>query len=509
MVSSIGPPISAAVRNQIFAIQKQSKQLEVAQLRLASGKKVNSALDDSLAFFASQSLSNRAGDISRLLAGVGQSIQKIKVAQFGIEAIEKQLEITKTLAEERVVSLQTSGAADVIGLPLQDQILAENPVAYWRLDDIAGTNAVNLGTLGAAVDGTYQNGVSLGNAPIYADGEVSANFNGANQYIRIPDSNQINTTTVATRTIEATFRADTTAGRMVIYEEGAQINSLGMYIDDGQIYFNAADAGDWGPFSISAPIEAGETYQASMVIDNPNGEFRAYLNGTLVGTGTVTKPLANHSGNIGIGAANQGLWFHDGATSSTGFYFKGNISEVAIYNTVLNDDTIQSHSDAVNPPDLLAFDSEFNKSLDQIDFLVSDSSYRGTNLLEGDAIEVNFNDERTSSLKVAGEKLDSTSLGVDDLDFSTLEGAKLGVRSIQSAIERVRNYSESLSSKMNVVQIREDYMGDIIDTLEEGSDKLTVANLNEEGANMLALQVQRGMQFLTLARNGPSILDIL
>ena len=117
-------------------------------------------------------------------------------------------------------------------------------MAYWRLDDVAGNTAVNLGSGGAAIDGTYRNAPTLGAAALYAGGNTSVDFDGVNDHIGIPDSALINTaSSTAERTIEMVFNADDVISRQVLFEEGGGTNHLSIYIDNGLIYFSGKDAG--------------------------------------------------------------------------------------------------------------------------------------------------------------------------------------------------------------------------------------------------------------------------
>ena len=243
-----------------------------------------------------------------------------------------------------------TGAAGAIGDLMQADVLSNNPVAYWRLNDSSGVTADNLGTLGSTVDGTYTNGVTLNGAPLYSGAGSSADFDGINDVIAIPDSNGINTTSVSARTIELTFNADTTAGRQVLYEEGGATNAIVLYIDNGDLYFNARDGNGavWGPFSINTPISAGTTYHAALVVDEAGGNIRGYLDGALVGSGAIDGPLNSHNGDIGIGGVRNDTYFHDGGFNGDGHYFDGRISDVAIYNSVLANSEIQQHSDIVH-----------------------------------------------------------------------------------------------------------------------------------------------------------------
>ena len=76
------------------------------QNRLATGNKVNSALDNPTSFFTAQSLNNRASDISNLLDGIGNGVQVLQAANTGITSLQKLVDTAKSIANQ---VLQTTG----------------------------------------------------------------------------------------------------------------------------------------------------------------------------------------------------------------------------------------------------------------------------------------------------------------------------------------------------------------------------------------------------------------
>ena len=124
--------LTAALRSNLLSIQGTQKLLDSTQLRLATGLKVNSALDNPSAFFASQSLTNRANDLNRLLDGQGQAIQVLKAADEGIKQITSFLEQAQAIAQEAQDQLNADPAADVTSLATSfDEVLGQ-------IDDLAG-----------------------------------------------------------------------------------------------------------------------------------------------------------------------------------------------------------------------------------------------------------------------------------------------------------------------------------------------------------------------------------
>lgn len=234
------------------------------------------------------------------------------------------------------------------GNPLETIILNNAPDAYWNLSETSGTTADNLGSLDASVDGTINGTPTMGVAPLYAAGNSAIDFDGINDGILIPDSIGINTSTYAERTVELVFNADDVTTRQVLFEEGATVNGLTIYLDGGNIYVTGEDDGDWVDANINAPVSTGTTYHIAFVFDQPNNSFTGYLDGVDIGSVTVNNTIfPGHSGDIGIGYAPDGVQFHDGEDGTGGYHFDGRISDVALYNTALTQTQIQERSDIV------------------------------------------------------------------------------------------------------------------------------------------------------------------
>jgi flagellin len=90
--------LSAAVRNNLLSLQNTSNFINRTQDRLATGLKVASALDDAVAFFQSQALTNRASDLNERKDGIDQAISTLKAASNGIEALDKTVKQLKGIA---------------------------------------------------------------------------------------------------------------------------------------------------------------------------------------------------------------------------------------------------------------------------------------------------------------------------------------------------------------------------------------------------------------------------
>ena len=147
---------------------------------------------------------------------------------------------------------------------------------------------------------------------------------------------------------------------------------------------------------------------------------------------------------------------------------------------------------------------QFNQIVDQINQLANDSSYKGVNLLKGDDLKVIFNEDRSSYIEVKGTDLTAAGLGLKEItnaDWGTNQGVDDTISAIEAAVTRLRDVASEFGNNYSIVQTRQDFTENLINVLEEGADDLTLADMNEESANMLALQTrqQLGINSLSLA----------
>src|SRR6195952_4683718 len=95
-----GIVLSASVRQNLLSLQSTADLLSTTQNRLATGNKVNSALDNPTNFFTAQSLNNRASDITNLLDGISNGVQVLQSANTGITSLQKLIDSAKSVANQ-------------------------------------------------------------------------------------------------------------------------------------------------------------------------------------------------------------------------------------------------------------------------------------------------------------------------------------------------------------------------------------------------------------------------
>jgi flagellin len=95
-----GIVLSASVRQNLLSLQSTAELLSTTQNRLATGNKVNSALDNPTNFFTAQGLNNRASDITNLLDSIGNGVQILQAANTGLTSLQKLVDTAKSLANQ-------------------------------------------------------------------------------------------------------------------------------------------------------------------------------------------------------------------------------------------------------------------------------------------------------------------------------------------------------------------------------------------------------------------------
>jgi len=103
--------LTSGMRANLFSLQQTSTLMETTQTRLSSGKRVNSALDDPINFFAAQGHTQRANDLAMRKDEMSEAIQTIKAANNGLEAMTDMIASAKSLAQSAMATNDTTERA--------------------------------------------------------------------------------------------------------------------------------------------------------------------------------------------------------------------------------------------------------------------------------------------------------------------------------------------------------------------------------------------------------------
>jgi flagellin-like hook-associated protein FlgL len=182
---------------------------------------------------------------------------------------------------------------------------------------------------------------------------------------------------------------------------------------------------------------------------------------------------------------------------------------------------------SATPTERVDLEKQFNSLAKQLNALATDSSYQGLNLINNSTarLKVDFSEKSSAYLQIDGVNVQASALKglatntAASSQATTLTGGRswntIGtssgansvtnldsvVKAVDSAIATVRSNTKALGANVALLQTRLDFTKSYVNALREGSEKLTLADLNEEGANLVSLQTrqQLGIQALSFA----------
>lgn len=522
--------LSAALRNNLLSLQNTQRQIDTTQLRLATGLKINSALDGPQNFFTAQSLNNRASDLSRLLDGISQSVRTIETADNAVTSLSTLIDQAESIALEAQTELRSSAGftrvrgdvdAEALGTSLFDTTIINAGASDFDIEVIeadgtsSGAQTISIGAgdtvsdIVAAINSdTNLNGDTAGfegvTARVTSGGQLEIQANDEGTTIRIEAS--------AANGLTAAGFDRVGLGTVVSAEADGDIGGTaisGNTITTGQFVA--------GPTGSDGSYEASETLANAGYVTAGTSQLDLIIDGTSTTVGTFAsatdsvQDVIDAINNAGVGATAT----LDTDNGQIDIQFGGNVGQVefSFSGGGTNGFSLGGTTEAngVDQAELFTFDGvttnvdqleeDYNNVRDQIDQLVEDASYRGVNLLNGDSLTTFFNEDRSNTLTTDGIDFTSLGLGLATGDFTNVDNIQDSIDQAQAALESVRRFGSSIANDLAIIQVRQDFTTQTINTLESGADDLTVADANQEGANLLALQTrqQLGVTSLSLA----------
>ncbi len=241
---------------------------------------------------------------------------------------------------------------------------------------------------------------------------------------------------------------------------------------------------------VNSAIDNASSYYTAAALNNRANDLSALLDS--MGQSVQT-----------IKAANEGI------EAITSFVEQAKAAASSARDTAVSDDNSKATRNG--------YAEQFNKILEQIDALAKDAGYKGTNLLKGNELTVYFNESRDSSIVVEGVTATSDGLGLSQITGNAWsegvaaagedpaqtadEAIDASIAQLDKAMNTLRSWASDFGNYYAIVETRQDFTENLINVLTEGADSLTLADMNEESANMLALQTrqQLGVNSLSLA----------
>ncbi|OAF13652.1 flagellar protein [Bradyrhizobium centrolobii] len=519
--------LSASVRQNLLSLQSTADLLATTQQRLASGKKVNTALDNPTNFFTAQGLDNRASDISNLLDGISNGVQVLQAANTGITSLQKLVDSAKSIASQVLQSptgyspKSNVTAAAITGATANNLLgtaYTNNTATGTTVTDSSSANitaATQLLSLNTAI--TTGSVLTVdGHTITFSNAQTTSTTDSfGNVTIGIGTGSTLTVQTVLSA-IDGITGASTTStvngsGQLVlstgtsqdlaISGSGNVLAALGLTAGttarvppplSGKTLTIGATGGGT-PTSITFGAGTGQIStlnQLNAVLASNN------LQATIDPTGHLNIVTSNDAASLTIGAIG-------GTAAASGQPFYGLIAQPPVADA-------NSQSTRAN---LVA---QYNNVLAQINTTAQDSSFNGVNLLNGDTLKLVFNETGRSTLTIQGVTLNDAGLSLAPLnqgvDFLDSNSANAILTSLNAASTTLRSEASTLGSNLSIVQIRQDFSKNLINVLQTGSSSLTLADTNEEAANSQALSTRQSIAVSALSlanQSQQSVLQLL
>lgn len=147
------------------------------------------------------------------------------------------------------------------------------------------------------------------------------------------------------------------------------------------------------------------------------------------------------------------------------------------------------------------YNISYQNLLRQYNSALKDGKYQGVNLLDGDSLKLVFNENHSAFLQINGFHADGQSIGLLAADWETPSDIMATIDSLGIAVNRLRTISIELGNNYHIASTRSNFTENLITLLNEGANKLILADMNEEAANSLLLDTRRqlGINALSLA----------
>ena len=563
--------LTASMRSNLLSLKNTQKLFDSTQDKLSTGYKVNSAMDNPSSYFTAQSLNARADDLSTLLDSIGQAISTLQTADKGITSLQDFVSQAKSIANSARDTANVSAkvtstvkfdknalkSQKVVGEAVPNAVANDKMVIrYGDSTKLTGTTNVKEDSDLAKLGFGDTDNTDAGS--IVVDGKeykinVNATANSMETTFTTPGIFEVKSAVNdGTNTTYTLVDADGNQYSYVKAEVSVGIDTKFAKVENGKITVS-----EDGKTTFGGTVEEDDTNATAATAKRDVSTINVKKGATMEDFSKVVETMIGTKA-FDVSIEDSNLVFK--TLDTTSVEVKGKLADVFGMDdgeeiTLAADDTAESLRLKINAlegiaaefdengklvvksaegDDLVisgalaeklgisgavtngsneraAYAKQFDSVLKQMDELVQDTSYKGINLLKGDNLTVVFNESRTSTLELKGVTFDSMGLGftasknewisTDDIDES--------LDQITKATSMLRAQASEFGQNLSTVQIREDFTENMINNLTTGADKLTLADANEEAANLLALQTRQSLATNSLSLASQSAQSVL
>lgn len=488
--------LTSGMQQNLVALQNTATNMNKTEEALSTGKKVNSALDNPVDFFAAQSLNNTAAQLSSYSDGMSNALQTIQAANQGISSITSLINSAKALAQAAVSSQSSSSSG-----------------SFYTTDNITLSNV-------AAGDKITVNGCTF---TAVASGASVTQFNiGAND----AQTAQNLATVLSTGAATCTFTIQSVNGNVINIADGAGAGTTNILsnVTSTSSSFNVS--------TIAATITGNQYKEEELTFTNVAAGDKITIGGTTLTAVAANVTAGTTQFNIGASDAQTTENVANAIAATAGICGGFSVQSVNGNSLILAAGTGAgttdisssqiSSSNSINGTVIPAATAEnsqttnlvnqYNSILSQIDGLAQDSGFQGTNLLNNaspTAMVVNFGNNHV--LNVQGYETTSTGLGLNTANGGWLTSTDVNsdLTRLSNALTTLQSQSTSMSNSLAVIQTRQDFSTQMENVLQTGANNLTLADTNQEGANMLMLQTQQSLGTTALSLSSQAAQSVL
>ncbi|MEP1933011.1 MAG: flagellin [Roseibium sp.] len=483
--------LSAGVRQNLLTLQSTADMMSGVQNKLATGLKVNSALDNPNSFFTASGLNSRASDLGTLLDDMGQSLQTIKAADKGISTITDLVESAKAKANQ---AQQTQSQSERAQYAKQYNALLEQIEDVAKDSSYKGKNllagegndlttifnedSTSKQTISAVdfTDAALSNGLNLSDLDEAKGGATSFGIAGG----------------TATRTLQNGAGENLGSGSPISQNSAFSVG------DTVSLEDTAAAAGaDLVSVTISAGTTVSDLVEAFDDVAGVKAEFDAKT-GELSITSNTNAFLHNDNAVTAGAAADLETIASADLASAT-----AHLTDSASYKV---GDTIELTDG--NGYEIGSFEVGKDSTIrDLVDFL--DDSQGVEASFDTGTDRITIESDVSLSLKSDNGDFNAAAFTADPDGINLTAALESGFASdndiskvtdrLNNALSNLRAQASEFGTNLSTVEIRQDYTKGMINTLQEGAGKLTLADTNQEGANLLALQTRQQLASTSLS----------
>jgi flagellin len=510
-----GIVLSASVRQNLLSLQSTAALLATTQNDLATGNKVNTALDNPTNFFTAEGLNNRASDIGNLLDGIGNGVQVLQAANTGITSLQSLVANAQSIASQVLqspVGYSTKSNVTSLAIPgaTANNLLGPgtNNTATGAAAGAAATTTLLSGLTSPVVVGdslTIDGKTITFNATPGTGNSISANgatldLSTATVGSLLTAIDAITGTTTASTIAGGALKLSTgTTQPLVIGGLTATLTHLGL-------------SGVAPTTALTPPTLQGQTLTigatgggagTSIIFGTAAGQIQTLNQLNAVLAANNLQAGISTGGAINIVTSNNAASATIGTIGGTATPFSGLLAVAPV-------------ADPTSQATRAGLITQYNNVLAQINTTSQDSSFNGINLLNGDTLNLTFDETGASKLAITGVTFNDAGLGLSALttnvDFLDSNSANSVLSQLTAASTTLRGEASSLGSNLSIVQIRQDFNKNLINVLQTGASNLTLADPNQEAANSQALSTRQSIAVSALAlanQSQQSVLQLL